>query len=99
MNAICKKAFVTGGSGFIGSHVVDSLLVRDEVMDLPTVQKAMAGCDFVFHFQANADVRSGKQKPRIDLEQNTLATWNVLEAMRINEVKRIAFASSAAVYG
>jgi UDP-glucose 4-epimerase len=129
MNAICKKAFVTGGSGFIGSHVMDSLLargaevivydnfstgrpefmpsppppvlrvVRGEVLDLPAVQRAMAGCDFVFHFQANADVRSGKQKTRIDLEQNTLATWNVLEAMRINEVKRIAFASSAAVYG
>jgi UDP-glucose 4-epimerase len=129
MNAICKKAFVTGGSGFIGSHLVDSLLahgaevvvydnfstgrpefmpsppppglqvVRGEVLDLSAVQKAMAGCDFVFHFQANADVRSGKQKTRIDLEQNTLATWNVLEAMRINEVKRIAFASSAAVYG
>jgi UDP-glucose 4-epimerase len=74
-------------------------VVRGEVLDLPAVQKAMAGCDFVFHFQANADVRSGKQKTRIDLEQNTLATWNVLEAMRINEVKRIAFASSAAVYG
>jgi UDP-glucose 4-epimerase len=59
----------------------------------------MAGCDFVFHFQANADVRGGRANTRIDLEQNTIATWNVLEAMKINGVKNIAFASSSAVYG
>ena len=74
-------------------------VVRGDVLDAPALQKAMAGSDFVFHFQANADVREGKQKTRVDLEQNTLATWNVLEAMRVNEVKNIAFASSAAVYG
>jgi UDP-glucose 4-epimerase len=59
----------------------------------------MANCDFVFHLQANADVRGGIQLTRVDLEQNTIATWNVLEAMRINEIRRIVFASSATVYG
>jgi UDP-glucose 4-epimerase len=59
----------------------------------------MAGCDFVFHFQANADVRGGRENTRIDLEQNTIGTWNVLEAMRVNGVKSIAFASSATIYG
>ena len=59
----------------------------------------MANCDFVFHLQANADVRGGIQLTQVDLEQNTIATWNVLEAMRINDIRHIVFASSATVYG
>ena len=53
----------------------------------------------VFHFAANADVRHGLQHPRKDLEQNTLATWNLLEAMRKAGTKHIAFSSSGSVYG
>jgi UDP-glucose 4-epimerase len=52
----------------------------------------MVGCGCVFHFQANADVRRGAVRRRIDLDQNTIATWNVLEAIRINEIKYIVFA-------
>jgi UDP-glucose 4-epimerase len=124
------RGFVTGGAGFIGSHMVDRLaqtatnvtiydnfstgqehfishhagnpkirVVRADVLDGERLKKEMAGCDIVFHFQANADVRGGTTRTQIDLQQNTIATWNVLEAMRINEVKHIVFASSATVYG
>jgi UDP-glucose 4-epimerase len=125
-----RRAFVTGGSGFIGSHIVDRLaqtaasvsiydnfstgqqqfirhhadnpevrVIRADVLDSERLKKEMAGCDVVFHFQANADVRGGTTRTQIDLQQNTIATWNVLEAMRTNGVKQIVFASSATVYG
>jgi UDP-glucose 4-epimerase len=74
-------------------------LERGDLLDLPHLTRAMAGCDFVFHLAANADVRFGLQHPRKDLDQNTIATWNVLEAMRANGIERIAFASTGSVYG
>ena len=74
-------------------------LIRADVLDLDQLSGAMAGSDTVFHLCANADVRFGTQHPRKDLEQNTIATWNVLEAMRRNNVRRIAFSSTGSVYG
>jgi UDP-glucose 4-epimerase len=74
-------------------------LVRGDNLDLPALTKAMEGCDMVFHFAANADVRFGLQHPGRDLEQNTIATFNVLEAMRAQGIKRIAFSSTGSVYG
>ena len=74
-------------------------LVRGDNLDLPPLTAAMQGCDFVFHLAANADVRFGTEHPRKDLEQNTIATFNVLEAMRANGVKRIAFSSTGSTYG
>ena len=74
-------------------------LIRGDNLDLPALTAAMAGCDFVFHLAANADVRFGLNHPRKDLEQNTIATFNVLEAMRGNEIKQIAFSSTGSVYG
>jgi UDP-glucose 4-epimerase len=53
----------------------------------------------VFHFAANADVRFGPDHPRRDLEQNTIVTWNVLEAMRRAGARHIAFSSTGSVYG
>src|SRR5882757_5693321 len=74
-------------------------LVEGDNLDLPALTKAMAGCDTVFHLAANADVRFGLEHPSKDLQQNTVATFNVLEAMRANGIKTIAFASTGSVYG
>jgi UDP-glucose 4-epimerase len=74
-------------------------LVRGDNLDLDALKEGMAGCDFVFHLAANADVRFGLEHPSKDLQQNTIATFNVLEAMRSNGVKRILFSSTGSVYG
>jgi UDP-glucose 4-epimerase len=74
-------------------------LVRGDNLDLPLLTRSMAGCDIVFHLAANADVRFGTEHPRRDLEQNTIATQNVLEAMRAGGIKTIAFSSTGSVYG
>ncbi len=74
-------------------------LVEGDNLDLPGLTQAMAGCDTVFHLAANADVRFGLEHPSKDLQQNTVATFNVLEAMRTNGIKRIAFSSTGSVYG
>jgi UDP-glucose 4-epimerase len=74
-------------------------LVRGDNLDLPALSAAMRGTDFVFHLAANADIKDGWSHPRRDLEQNTIATFNVLEAMRANGVGRIAFSSTGSVYG
>ncbi len=74
-------------------------LVRGDTLDEDALTRAMAGCSFVYHLAANADVRSGLEHPRRDLEQNTIATFNVLEGMRGNGIRRIAFASTGSIYG
>lgn len=74
-------------------------LIEGDNLDLPALTRAMAGCDFVFHLAANADVKDGWTHPKWDLEQNTIATFNVLEAMRANGVRRIAFSSTGSTYG
>ena len=74
-------------------------LVEGDVLDEAALGRAMHGSDVVIHLAANADVRFGLQHPRRDLEQNTIATLNVLEAMRQNGVRRILFSSTGSVYG
>lgn len=74
-------------------------LVKGDLLDRDTLTAAMVGCDTVFHLAANADVRFGLDHPGRDLEQNTIATFSVLEAMRAAGVRRIAFSSTGSVYG
>jgi len=73
--------------------------VRGDVLDPGLLTDSMKGADFVFHLAANADVRFGLEHPRRDMEQNTIATFNVLEAMRANGIRGIAFSSTGSVYG
>jgi UDP-glucose 4-epimerase len=93
--------FSTGQEPFLENASGDPRfqLVRGDNLDQPALTAAMAGCDRVFHFAANADVRFGADHPRRDLEQNTIATFNILEAMRENRVKTIAFSSTGSIYG
>jgi len=74
-------------------------LVEGDTLAADCLTSAIAGCDTVFHLAANADVRFGTEHPRKDLEQNTIATFNVLEAMRAHGIRRIAFSSTGSIYG
>jgi UDP-glucose 4-epimerase len=74
-------------------------LMKGDNLDLEGLKTAMKGCEQVFHFAANADVRFGLEHPSKDIQQNILATFHVLEAMRSNDIRTIAFASSGSVYG
>ncbi|HEY3453131.1 MAG TPA: NAD-dependent epimerase/dehydratase family protein [Bryobacteraceae bacterium] len=73
--------------------------VKGDLLDQDSLTAALDGSEFVFHLAANADVRFGTDHPTKDLHQNTIATVNVLEAMRATGAKRIAFASTGSVYG
>lgn len=74
-------------------------LVVGDTLDPVALRGAMRDCDMVFHLAANADVRFGTAHPRRDLDQNTIATFTVLDAMRDSGVRRIAFSSTGSVYG
>jgi UDP-glucose 4-epimerase len=92
--------FRTGRREFVASALERGAeLFEGDVLDADLLARAVAGADVVFHLQANADVRHGLDHPRRDLEQNTIATANVLEAMRAAGVRRICFSSTGSVYG
>ena len=93
--------FSTGQRQFLDGALAHPsfTLVEGDTLDPTALARAMAGVDTVFHLAANADVRFGTDHPKRDLEQNTIATFNVLEAMRAAGVKRIAFSSTGSVYG
>jgi UDP-glucose 4-epimerase len=74
-------------------------LVLGDNLDVSALTGAMRGCDFVFHLAANADVRFGLQHPSKDFEQNARATFHILEAMRANNIRSLAFASTGSIYG
>jgi UDP-glucose 4-epimerase len=73
--------------------------VNGDNLNIKSLTESMAGCDTVFHLAANADVRFGLDHPSKDLNQNTIATFNILEAMRKNGIRRIVFSSTGSVYG
>ncbi len=123
------KYLVTGGAGFIGSHLLDRLVQTDEVtvidnlssgkkeliehhldktkfrfieadlLDFGALLKAMKGHEIVWHLAANTDIPGGNKITDLDLKNCTIATRNVLEAMKQTGIKKILFASSSTVYG
>jgi UDP-glucose 4-epimerase len=124
------RVFITGGAGFIGSHLVDRLVsdghdvtvydnlsngkkqfiashissgkvkfIKADLLDIKKLKISIKGHDIVFHLAANPDIRYGIKFTDTDLNQNTVATYNVLESMRVNGIKKIAFASTSTIYG
>jgi UDP-glucose 4-epimerase len=93
--------FSTGRRAFLHDALAHPrfALVEGDVLDGAAMSAAMRDADFVFHLAANADVRFGLEHPDKDVQQNTIATFRVLEAMRENGIKRIAFSSTGSIYG
>lgn len=93
--------FSTGQRQFLEGALLNPNFTFFEIdlLDLEALKKVFCESDVVFHLAANADVRFGTEHPRRDLEQNTIATYNVLEAMRANNINKIVFSSTGSVYG
>lgn len=92
--SVGSTAFVSGPLASGRAHLVEA-----DALDLDRLVTTMAGHDAVFHLAANPEARYGLENTRFDLEQGTIATYNVLEAMRRAGVPRLVFSSSGTVYG
>lgn len=124
------KILVTGGAGFIGSHLADRLIekgnhivildnlssggiknlehlknnknfsfIKGDLLKIEDIENALKGVSKVYHIAANPDVRIGETDTKTHFEQNIAASYNLLEAMRKNDVKNIIFTSTSTVYG
>lgn len=124
-----KNYFITGGAGFIGSYMLDTLIknahvtiydnlssgkkeffnanlknpkfnfIKGDLLDLNFLKLKMNNCEVVFHFASNPDISKSIEQPDLDLKQGIIATFNVLEAMRVNNIKKIVYPSGSGVYG
>lgn len=90
-----------GSRAFVQAHLDSgrATLIEADALELDKLSEAMAGHDLVVHLGANPEARWGLERTRLDLEQGTITTYNVLEAMRRTGTKKLIFSSSGTVYG
>lgn len=124
------KMLITGGAGFIGSHLCDKYtreghtvlcldnfmsgnlmnvrhlldcrnfkLIKGDIRDLDLLEKVMRDVDVVFHLAAQIHVDRSYIEPKLTYDINVMGTQNVLEVARLQDAKRIIYASSSEVYG
>ncbi|MDQ4076258.1 MAG: SDR family oxidoreductase [Chloroflexota bacterium] len=120
------KILVTGGAGFIGSHLTAALVsqehavtvfdnlstgkranlaglpvtfVEGDVADFDTLARAVEGCELLFHQAAMVSVPRSIDEPDLNHRSNVTGTFHVFEAARQAGVRRVVYASSAAIYG
>ena len=122
------KAFVSGGNGFIGTHLIKRLvkeghevtvfdnfssekklyqnqleskakIIKGNLLDIELVKNSISGHDIVFHLASNSDIAKSMTDTFLDMKLGPVITYNILEAMRINEIKKIVYTSGSGVYG
>ncbi|MBC8343435.1 MAG: NAD-dependent epimerase/dehydratase family protein, partial [Bacteroidetes bacterium] len=125
-----KRIFITGGAGFIGSHVAEILVhhgyevtvydnlsngkleyieqhleklnfnfIQADLLEIDKLNESIKNHDLIWHLAANTDIINSSKYPRRDIDDGIISTFNLLEAMRKNNLKKLIFSSTGAVYG